>query len=157
MKKSILLFFISLPIFLINAGAEDFASQSSIKQAGLQLITAMVIKSQIDVDVGCSKKKYPEINLNEWVDVLIKKDNGTPDEKVKIIKAYNDALKTMTVSKAPNSDKTLAQATYLTIKDTVLKQNIRFADNGIYCDILYGFAVENFKKSKEEIQKTVKN
>ena len=143
--------------FSTNVIAADVASQESIKQAGIQLITAMVIKNQIDADVGCSKKTYADINLSEWADVLIKKDKGTPAEKSAIIKAYKDAVITMSKTKAPNSDKTLAQLTYSTAKDAAIKQNSSFVNNGIYCDVLYDFAIVSFKKSKEEIQKIVEN
>jgi len=143
--------FITINFLALNVIAAEPSNSERIQKSGAQVMSAFLLEFELQNDINCKFRKYADLDWNEWTSSF-PGNSGDEKNKNEAVKSLKEAIEVMKKTKSPNSDKTLSQVLYASMKDPLIKQNTEIGSKENYCDQLYGAAKSLFQKSKDNLK-----
>lgn len=148
MKTSQYFSILYLTYFSILASAAEPNVEERITKAGIQLVTAIVLKYEFERDANCKDSKSIYLDFDEWLN-SIPAESATLKEKTQGLQSLKASAERMKSEKPKNSDKTFSQLNYINMVDAIKRQNSSVGTDLKYCEQIYAGINNIFKKAVE--------
>lgn len=144
-------YIVAVSFLAIKSFAAEPTNVERLQKANTLVISAFMINFELQQDANCKSKKYNDFDWNDWINNF-PINSGSEKSKMDALKSLKETVEVMKKTKAPNSDKTISQFTYINMKDSLIKQNNQLGSRESYCDQVYSAAEGLFQKSKDNIK-----
>ncbi len=133
--------------------AAEMDNTDRIYQTTFGVITAIGFKKQIDADPICKGKRYPDFDLNQFLDAIPKDFLTRPGQREGIANQFKGYFQNLDTIQLPNGQ-TVPLAYQDLKKNTalLLRKETESSDVADLCQKMYGNSEAIFKKQIDSIQ-----
>jgi hypothetical protein len=144
------MFWTALALLSLDALAEEPSKGERVMKSFSQFSGAKLLVYELKRDPKCQKKTFLDFEPENWLSAL--PGSVSQQEKTQLKEVAVKAFEVMFTTKAPNSDKSLSEVNYLTMKDMVKKIATNSGENIDECEAMYTMAQGLFQKSKDSLR-----